>query len=86
MSYRNLSRLIAAGALVTLLALPGAARADEASATEPIDFWQWINNLWQHGISAMWTESEAPEGEQGTGTAAGASERGDIGLGFDPNG
>jgi hypothetical protein len=86
MNHRKLSRLIAAGALTTLLAFPAIARADMASAAEPDGFWKWISNVWQQGISAIWAESEAPEVGPGTGTAAGAAGQGDVGPGVDPNG
>lgn len=86
MNHRKLSRLIAAGALTTLLALPAIARADMASAAESGGFWKWISNAWQQGISAIWAESEAPESGPGSGTEAGVAGPGDVGPGVDPNG
>lgn len=84
MNHRKLSRLVAAGALTALLALPAIARADVASAAESGGFWKWISNVWQQGISAIWAESEAGPGFDPNGGAS--NSLGDVGPGFDPNG
>ena len=82
MSHRNLSRLIAAGALVTLLALPGVARAD-AGAVNAAGVWQWFVSL----LSTVWTSGEVqnigPGVDPNGGTVSGQR---DIGPGVDPNG
>jgi hypothetical protein len=74
MSHRKLSRIIAAGTLATLLALPGAARAD-AGAGNPASVWQWLVSVWEE----LWSP-----GKEQVGGAAGTQS--DAGPGFDPNG
>lgn len=86
MRNRKLSRIITAGCLAALLALPGAASADTGGPGA----WEWLVNFWQEGLSALWTSGEsapgpAPGSESGTG---GAESNGDDdqGHGIDPNG
>jgi hypothetical protein len=74
MSHRKISRILAAGALVALLALPGTARAD-TGAGDPAGAWQWLVNLWEE----LWSPGEGQEG-------GAAGTQSDAGPGFDPNG
>lgn len=77
MSHRKLSRIIAAGALAALLAIP--ARADDG-AGDLSSAWQWLVSVWEE----LWSPGEGQNGGTGTGTA-GVGQT-DIGPGVDPNG
>jgi hypothetical protein len=100
MTQRKLSRVIAAGLLTAVLALPAQAHAATNRTRGPVSAWEWIARVWQRGISAVVPESGAgrkagpgfdPNGsrtpspvDDGTSTTPATSS--DAGTGFDPNG
>lgn len=71
MTQRKLSRIIAAGILAAVLALPAQAHAAPHRTRGPLSAWEWILRVWQRGIEAVMPESGAGRKE---------------GLGIDPNG
>ncbi len=93
MTRRNLSRLVLVGILASCLAFAGPAQAQAAKLANPVHVWDWFDSLWEKGISALWSWSEAPTaggeatpGAQGGVAPNGGTTPGDEGPGIDPNG
>jgi hypothetical protein len=95
MHQRKLSRVIAAGLLAALLALPAPVHA-AARNRGTVELWDWLAGLWERGAAALavWdrgTEKELatdPDGEPAAPSGAGIDPTGgtDQGHGIDPNG
>lgn len=71
MTERKLSRIIAAGILATVLALPTPAHATFNRTRGPVSVWEWMARAWERGISALVPERGVERKE---------------GYGIDPNG
>jgi hypothetical protein len=71
MTQRKLSRIIAAGILAAVLALPAPAHAAFNRTRGPVNLWEWMVRVWERGISAVVPERGVDQKE---------------GLGIDPNG
>ena len=87
MKERKISRVVVAGLLLAVLALPMPARAE---AVDRDGAWSWLASLWELGISALWSADGEPEEGHGIDpngiTATGAGGGTDEGHGIDPNG
>jgi hypothetical protein len=92
MNPRKLSRVIASGMLMALLALPVPAQAATIRTPGPAGVWEWMVQVWQRGVSAV-VPGHGVERKQGPGfdpnglrtTGQGGDQRKE-GPGFDPNG
>jgi hypothetical protein len=103
MTHRKLSRIVAIGILAVVLALPGPVWAAAGQPRGPAaSVFDWLSGLWERGISALWSWSEAGQksgsvdsGSSSTGQSptsstptgtTGSGDETDNGAGFDPNG
>ena len=90
----TLSRLVVAGALAALLTLAGPAPAQAADLANPRHVLDWLGQLWDTGLSALWswTQTAPPEGTTAPGgpgsgiEPSSSTEPGEHGPGIDPNG
>lgn len=85
----RISRVVVAGLLLAVLALPMPARAEAVGRSNLDGAWSWLASLWERGISALWSASGDPDQGHGidpngiTTTVVGDP---DQGHGIDPNG
>lgn len=83
MTPRKLSRVIASGMLMALLALPVPVQAAPLQTRGPVGVWEWMAQLWQRGVSAV-VPGHGVERKQGPGFDPNGLRK--EGPGFDPNG
>jgi len=86
MKDRRISRVVAAGLLLAVLALPMPARAEAVGRGSLDGVWSWLARLWEQGISALWSADGDPDEGHGIDPNGVTTTGPDEGHGIDPNG
>ena len=88
MKDRRISRVVVAGLLLAVLALPMPARAEAVDRGSLDRTWSWLARLWEQGISALWSADGDPDQGHGIDPNGITTTVGDPdqGHGIDPNG